>query len=165
MVPRVFINGDDERYMRADQTGQRPALSHRNLIRLYDYWDERRSGRAFPARRDVDPLEFAYVLGNVVLIDVLYQPLRFRYRLVGVNLVRRDGFDMTGKMVDEFPEPEFRQHLIAVFSTVVESGRPLRGVRDLFVDGRTRQYEALSLPLSDDGQEINMLLIATEYVA
>jgi hypothetical protein len=41
----------------------------------------------------------------------------------------------------------------------------LRAVRDLFVDGRTRQYEALSLPLSDDGQEINMLLIATEYVA
>jgi hypothetical protein len=38
-------------------------------------------------------------------------------------------------------------------------------VRDLFVDGRTRRYEALSLPLSDDGARINMLLVATEYLA
>jgi hypothetical protein len=58
------------------------------------------------------------VLGNVVLIDVLYQPLRFCYRLVSVNLVQRDDFDMTGKMVDELPESQFR-HLDVVVSRIL----------------------------------------------
>ena len=38
-------------------------------------------------------------------------------------------------------------------------------VRDLFVDGRTRRYEALRLPLSSDGGTIDMILSATEYLS
>jgi hypothetical protein len=43
--------------MAADQADRRPALANGNLIRLYDSWDERRAGRLFPARRDIDPLD------------------------------------------------------------------------------------------------------------
>jgi len=35
--------------------------------------------RRFPARADIDPLDFGYVLGHVMLLDVLRDPLRFRY--------------------------------------------------------------------------------------
>src|SRR5262249_3679195 len=121
------------RFMMVDQAEGRLPLANSNLIRLYAYWEERRSKRPFPARRDIDPLDFSYVLGNVVLVDVLYEPLRFRFRLVGVNLVQRDGFDMTGKMVDELPEPQFRHHIIKTFTEVVQGRRPLSAVRDLFV--------------------------------
>jgi PAS domain len=47
------------------------------LQRLYDYWDEKRRARAMPSRADIDPLEMAFILGYVSLVDVLYAPLRF----------------------------------------------------------------------------------------
>jgi hypothetical protein len=141
-----------------------PVLVSRSLARLYEYWSGRRRGRDLPSRADIDPLDFPYVLGNVVLVDVLRDPLSFRYRLIGVNLVQRDGWDLTGKTVDEIPEPEYRRHIRGVFEKIVAERRPVSGMRDLFVDGRVRRYEALSLPLSNDGRSVTMILAATEYV-
>ena len=68
-------------------------------------------------------------------------------------------------MLDSSRIPQIRHLIIKTFTEVVQSRRPLNAVRDLFLDGRTRRYEALSLPLSDDGERINMLLVATEYLA
>src|SRR5215469_17698305 len=81
----------------------RDQIRHPDLQRLYDYWDSRRGGRRYPARSDLDPVEFGFALGNVTLIDVLYEPLRFRFRLMGGLQAQRVGQDMTGKMVDELP--------------------------------------------------------------
>src|SRR5579885_2176177 len=55
------------------------ALEDQRLVRLYRYWDAKRQGRPYPARRDIDPLDFPYVLGQMMLIDVAYDPLRFRF--------------------------------------------------------------------------------------
>src|SRR5262252_1200717 len=73
------------------------------LRKLYGYWASRRGSNEFPARRDIDPLDFPEALGHVVLLDVLYEPLRFRFRLHGTELVRHAGYDMTGKMADDLP--------------------------------------------------------------
>jgi hypothetical protein len=52
------------------------------LRRLLAYWQERRGARRFPARGDVDPVEFRYALGHVSMVDVVGDPPRFRFRLV-----------------------------------------------------------------------------------
>jgi hypothetical protein len=96
----------------------------------------------------------------LLLVDVLYQPLQFRFRLIGTELVDRAGFDLTGKSLDAYPNPEFRAIMRQGYTAVVESRRPLRSVQtNLVVDGRVRRYEALLLPLAADGETVDMLMI------
>lgn len=130
------------------------------LLRLLDYWEKKRAARLWPARRDIDPLDFPYVLGNVALLEVMRQPLRFRVRLFGDNLVRKIGLEITGKMLDEVPLPQLRDHLAQRCREIVERGAPYRTKGDYFMDERQSQHELLVLPLSEDGQAIDMLLFA-----
>ena len=74
--------------------------------RLYDDWETRRHGRLFPARADFDPLELRYIIGNLSLLDVLRDPLRFRYRVHSTNMAQFLGFDLTGKEIDAAPDPQ-----------------------------------------------------------
>ncbi|MGO8914958.1 MAG: PAS domain-containing protein [Stellaceae bacterium] len=130
------------------------------LLRLLDYWETKRGKRRFPARRDLDPLDFSYLLGNVALIDVLRTPLRFRIRLFGDNLVRKAGIEVTGRMLDEVPLPQLREHFARRCAEIVERGTPYRTKGDYFMDERPSRHEMLALPLSDDGAAVSMLLFA-----
>lgn len=130
------------------------------LKRLYADWTVRRRDRSMPARHDFDPLDLKYALGKLLLVDVRHRPLQFRFRLVGTELVDRAGFDLTGKSLDAYPNPEFRAYMRQRYTAVVETGRPLRSVQTgLFIEGRIRRYEALLLPLASDGETVDMLMI------
>lgn len=133
------------------------------LRRFYDYWSAKRAGRRMPARRDVDPLDFPYLLGNLMLIDVLADPQRFRVRLHGVNVVTRMHYDMTGKLLDEVPRPEWRAYILERCQGLAASGEPLLLMNDLILDGWSSRYEALWLPFSDDGARVNLLACAMIY--
>ncbi len=133
------------------------------LQRLYRYWEESRRGRDFPARRDIDPLHFPYILGSVLLLDVLYEPLRFRFRLHGTDLVLRAGYDMTGKMADALPNAENRAVLLQRCHTLIETRQPMVVIRDRLLGKQIFGYEALWLPLSEDGTTIDMLMGALVY--
>ena len=133
------------------------------LRRFYDYWLVKRGNRRFPARRDFDPLDFPYVLGNLMLVDVLCDPQRFRVRLHGCNLVTRMNYDMTGKLLDELPRPEYRGYVLDRCRGLVASGEPLVLMHDLILDGWISRYEALWLPLSDDGVNVDLLICAIIY--
>src|SRR5258706_10564796 len=82
------------------------------LKRLFAYWCAARQGRLMPSRRALDPLDFWYVLGPVMLIDVLREPLRFRFRLHGTEITQRVHYDLTGKLLDEIPDAEYRRYAI-----------------------------------------------------
>jgi hypothetical protein len=131
-------------------------------LKVFDYWDERRAGMPFPSRRTIDPLELGFALGNLVLIDVQREPLRFRYRLVGTWVVEKWGYDMTGKFVDELPDPQRLALVLEKYHQVVETGQPLciRGRR--IMDERPWAYESVMMPLGD-ADEVTMLLICVEY--
>lgn len=141
-----------------------PTFRDARIARLHAYWSGRRRGRAIPARGDIDPADFAYILGNVALVEVHRDPLRFRCRLHGVNLVSRDGYDMTGRWLHEHPEPEYRAQIDRVYGEVAATARLTYGVRDIVVDGRVRRYETLVLPLGRDGTTVDMILAAQVYL-
>jgi hypothetical protein len=130
---------------------------------LYDYWSARREGRRWPARRDIDPVEFRYLLGNVILVDVRHDPVRFRVRLHGDKLARLAGYDLTGKLLDELPVREHREFAIARCGALVASGEPAVSQHECLLIDRPRQYEALWLPFSEDGERVTMLLGALVY--
>ncbi len=143
--------------------GFRDRIRHPNLVRLYDYWAERRRGRSFPSRQDIDPVELRFAMGNMTLVDVLYEPLRFRFRLVGSLMAQRMGLDYTGKMVDEVVDTDYRDSLLAAYQKIVESRGPSTILYEREIDGKTRRFEVLRLPLAADGETINMLLLCPQY--
>ncbi|MBV8653428.1 MAG: PAS domain-containing protein [Alphaproteobacteria bacterium] len=136
------------------------AVSEPRLQRFLAYLEEKRAGRAFAARGDIDPLDFAYILGDVVLLDVLREPLRFRYRVVGTALAGWRGYDLQGKLVDDHPDPEYRDFVLARYRETVELRRPTGGVYDLFLDGKQRSYQCVRVPLSTDGTTVDMIIAA-----
>ncbi len=139
------------------------AIRHPLLRRLYDHWNAKRAGRELPARADFDPVELGWIVGNLLLLDVLRDPPGFRFRIHGTNLAERIGFDMTGKTMDDYPDPEYAKVALRSFSTVVGTRLPLSRVTERAIEGRAYGYEALHLPLSSDGARVDMLLVGLVY--
>lgn len=129
------------------------------LRRFYADWDARRRGRELPARRDFDPCDFTYALGNVSLMDVMRDPLRFRFRLHGTGVVARTGTDMTGKFVHEMKDLRHCEMATEHFRESMETRRPVVKIRNAYVtDVRIWNCEVLVLPLSSNATDIDMLM-------
>ena len=143
--------------------GDRPIVDPL-IERFSRYWRSKCPAGKYPARAALDPIDFAYVLGDVVLIDVWRSIAaeasrwHFRYRLIGANVVARDGYDLTNKALEDLPEPEYRERIRATWTAVCETGRPAHYVRDLTLDHRLRRYEVVVMPLASNGEDIDMLV-------
>ncbi|MBV8535853.1 MAG: PAS domain-containing protein [Alphaproteobacteria bacterium] len=149
-VARVYNPRVDQRDINAPQ-----------LRRLHEDWDQRRRGREFPARADFDPLDLKYILGDLSLVDVLRDPLRFRYRLHASNLVNRGGIDMTGRLVDEMPDERRRGNTLRHYNKVMSGRAPsVVSLQNEYTDLRSWHCEVLVLPLATDGATIDMLMVA-----
>lgn len=94
---------------------------------------------------------------------MLRDPLRFRYRLMGSNLTRLSGMELTGKMLDEHPDPTFRRIAIGHYSDVARTAQPFATRHDMLMDGRRRRYDLLLLPLASDGATVDMILVGMWY--
>lgn len=135
------------------------------LQELLAYWRERRRGRRFPARADIDPLDLRNLLGNINLIDVVRpdgkdgnaKP-RFRYRLFGSEFVFYHGGDLTGVWVDEIPNPVYREQLNALYTAVVAKGAIPMVSYDYLLESRRHRFQAIILPLASDGETVDMIL-------
>ena len=130
-----------------------------SLRRLYLYWDRKRAGRRFPARRDIDPLDLAFVLGWVLLVDVAYDPMCFTFRVYGSELAARVDHDLTVKTADDHPMPPVREHIKAAWREVVTQAKPIHGSYTEMRGSEPIELETLRLPLSTDGTTIDMLLV------
>lgn len=147
-------------------TAEALGLVNPDLCRLLAYWCERRGERAMPQRADLDPLDMRYLLGSIVLVDVENSPtgdgLRFRFRLVGVNVVEHAGHDLTGRYVEEFPGQEFAEKLRESYTVMVVGKVPRRVQRREFNDGRFYEMEALMLPLGLN-ETVTMIMVAIAF--
>lgn len=139
------------------------AIEDDGIRQLYAYWDVKRAARRFPARRDIDPVDLSFVLGWIVLLDVSYDPLRFRVRLYGSELAARTGHDLTGMYADEHPWPEFSHYVQGTWSDVIARREPSHGFFERMLDNQELRFESLRLPLSSDGERIDMLLVCVRY--
>jgi hypothetical protein len=129
------------------------------------YWESKRAGRRMPARRDFDPrLEITKLVPWIVLVDVLRDPLDFRFRLVGSGIVDRSQGNHTGKLFSEMPQFGPGNYLWMHRAAVVETGTPLRSEPPYV--GRTRGVRSVAdihLPLSDDDTVVNMIFTVVAF--
>lgn len=137
-------------------------IRSKSLRNLLSYWESKESylGR-LPARADLQPDEMVPFLPFVALINVQHQTTpRFQFRLVGTGIVGSMGRETTNRPVDEA--------LFGANAVVVEAffNIPLMthgaayasGQYTVAPSGRMLGFETLLLPLSGDGQAIDMLL-------
>lgn len=133
-------------------------LDHPVLRRLFGYWDEKRQGRPYPTRQDVDPLDLRYALGRLILIEVEAAPVRFRYRLYGSEVARQMGFDLTGRYTDQHPSAEFGRTITQAYHALVLKPEPQVVVRHSVMTDKLFHHHSLLLPLGDAGRVTHILI-------
>ena len=131
-------------------------VTHPQFRRLFDLWDGLRAGRTFPSRQDFALSSLAFLLGNLMLVDVVANPARLRFRLVGTDIVNRLGSDPTGQW---FEQPLAGSYL-APANSVLTHHAPCMALRDMAAGKQPCRFELLVAPLADDGLAINMLIAA-----
>jgi len=134
------------------------------IERGLDYWDSKRAGRRMPARRDIEPTEILDLLPYVVLIDVVRDPLDFRYRLVGTAVAARIGHDRTGERFSVLFQQSDGSEAWKTALRILEEKRPI--VSHIAYVGFNRwihNYRDISMPLSEDNDVVNMIFGVLQF--
>lgn len=144
-----------------DATGDPASLQHPMLQQLYRYWDSKRSGRMAPRRADIDPADFYYAIGWVHLFDVSRGVEHFVVRVLAGQAERAFGLGVDFRTPEDAKDVEFHEMAQRDLRWVLANGKPLRSFHDVTTQRRRYRLEGVMLPLSDDGQTVNMVLIAS----
>ncbi len=129
---------------------------------IFAWYTEVARANKLPARSDFDPIEFANALPHLVLVDVEHQPRRYRVRLVGTAVVEANGRDGTGDYYDQVKGIETAMERA---NRVVDGRKPLfeAGVPMTWSPKDFQRYSILSLPLSSDGERVDMIMYCLEF--
>lgn len=131
---------------------------------LHDYWKSKCGDADMPLRSSIDPIELKPVLSAIAVIEVLRDPLRFRYRLAGTQICDIHGFELTGRYILDLEPPSFADALHADLVEIVET-RQGHFIRWDFVnrEGNRRNYSVLRLPLSLTGRAVDQIIVCADY--
>jgi hypothetical protein len=134
------------------------------LAYLFDYWCSKKGERIAASRTDLLPSEVKPFLPIMNLIDVQRNPLRFRHRLVGTEIVDRLGRDVTGEVVSPELYGSAYERVFDGLKAVADEIRPYRRLARLsWYDRSWLSVESLELPLVDGGGDVNMILRAASH--
>ncbi len=129
------------------------------LRRLYDYWLAKKQDRIAPTRGDIDPGELRELLPHLFLVEAVGSPPRYRYRLVGTEVVKEFGEEITGKFLDQVDFDHVAGRVLSEYDQSAAGRQPIMSRWNYSkAGGRHVIYERLILPLSSDGRAINMFL-------
>lgn len=136
------------------------------LALLYAYWQAKHGDRLMPSRADINPVEMQAFLSHTMLIDVITDDkndIRFRTRLIGTHVVNGFGGEFTGKYLDDIIElGDQRGRLIEACLYTVRKKKPAYLAGDVVRQPPAEHisYRRLGVPLSTDGENVNMILVA-----
>ena len=128
------------------------------LQALLQYWMDRRRGRSMPARGDFDVVDMKPWLGNMNLVDVERNPLDFRYRVYGTNVADMLRKELTGHRIEDNP-PSVVAAVRTSYERVVETRAPFYQHIDVVAIDEFYRFHRLLLPLSDDDDAVNQVLV------
>jgi len=146
-----------------------PEVLAPELAEVRDYWRAKCGARAMPRRADINPAELRQHLPYLSLIEVLPDTKDYRFRLLGTAFSEILGRNSTGKTIREVyasADPDVMQWMLDSYDAVVKHKRPvfkrgtLRAVQKEFIAA-----EAVHMPLSEDGEHVNMLFGRTRFIA
>lgn len=140
------------------------SLENETLAFLLRYWNEKRGARAMPSRGDLKVSEMKEHLGWVMIVEVLPDIADFRYRLIGTLVTQYFLADGTGKTVKQMygrDNPAAGNGIAAIFRKCARDKVVIRAYGDAgWIGDGFESFDCICLPLSDDGERVNMLLHA-----
>jgi hypothetical protein len=136
------------------------------LRQLHAYWQGKRDGNRLPGRGDIDPIDIPKLMPDVALVDILRDPLDYRYRLVGTRLVEMMGAERTGLRMRELFTPDAVAGTVQLMEHLLVTREPLAFEGRLFWLGKEhRAFHALVLPLAADGETVDMAIMGIHFVS
>jgi len=137
------------------------------IAAIHRYWSEiRPEGRPMPGRQHFDPVAIPRLLPMIRLYDVYRHPWRFRYRLMGTELVRQVGRDLTGTWFDDKEAtPQVSRSYANLVFVAAGLGISYRRGFPVF-NAAHKDYltsERIMLPLARDGSTVDIVLALTAY--
>lgn len=145
-----------------------PRIVSPRIRAFFDYWRGLAAGGAVPARDRVDPAAIKSLLPNLMIVELSPEPLRIRYRLVGTEVVRFTGIDITGRFLHELELDEFSEtELLEVYRKQRDDGWPVVGVAEYAMQGkRLLRTEYIVCPLLDaDGRPAQAIVLEDYLLA
>lgn len=138
-------------------------LQSDKLRRVHQLWVELTGDRPLPLRAEITPERLGFVLGQVTIVDVLRDPLNFRYRLVGTKIEDAGRRGDKGKTIDEIEPAAYRQMVGSAYREVVETAQPVIQQISYLHHQRVVAFERIVLPFSQSGGEVDVLLEASDW--
>jgi len=146
-----------------------PGLSpsaHPKILALHAYWQKiAPEPGQMPGRRHIDPSAIPTLLPNLWLLDVLREPMRFRFRLIGTTLDRRGLPAKPGDFLEPLLKKAGAPQSVQDFESVANERRLLWYRRRPVIrhDRELAEIEGVLLPLATDGSEVDMILCLTVF--
>jgi hypothetical protein len=131
-----------------------------DLRALHKLWLAKCGYRQLPSRADFDPSEFKSLLPDFFIYNVGPTEGSFTVRLIGERLQDFIGTNVRGKSAGSAFQPEGTTALVRILDLAVEQRVPIFRIgRAYFSRDRSyQQFEACLLPVSADGETVNMVL-------
>jgi len=144
---------------------ERAQIKSAMIRRVEAIWQGLAGVRAFPRRRDVDPLLFKDWLPYLSLVDIHTDPFRVFYRLVGTEVARFAEEDFSDTWLDETGwEPRTIEVNRKLYERVWETRVPAFGLSLVDWDKLQKySFEWALFPLSEDGVHVDCCLSVDDF--
>jgi hypothetical protein len=133
------------------------------LLRLLRYWESKCCGAEAPPVAAIDPVEFRFILGWLMIMEPLDGGANFRYRLYGSHIADAFGRDLTDcRIGDSFPA--VASFVIGVYQQILRRKRPILTRHTPPAIIPIQRWERLVLPfLGPDGNVTRILVGAIAH--
>jgi hypothetical protein len=137
------------------------------VLPLHDYWREACEGVLPVPKQKIYPVALpTHLLAHVLLVDVVFDPPDFRYRLIGTEITQLTGRDSTGKLLSEIPYPtDVGERIGEIYAAVAHSNEVLYAEDP--AEWASRDFirmATLLLPASSDGNRTDLIFGAVMKV-
>jgi hypothetical protein len=163
-IGRLLPAGADYGVWTGHEVPSDPADWHPPVRQFYDYWRSVAPPGCLPGRQHIAPEDITALLPRLWMCDVFRDPLRFRYRLVGTEIVRSVQRELTGQWLDEAqPQSVTNPTFSNRYRFIVGTGRPTwrRGPTLWNRDPHHRSVENCLVPLATDGETVDKIIAMT----
>ena len=137
------------------------------LRSVHEYWDKLRGTAFAPPWSAIELMHFpAPLLPTTMVVDV-HTPLeKSIFRYWGSRLTEIHGMEMTSRHPYDLTPPEFGRQLLVDHREIVEKKIPLAWHYSfLAAGGYVHSHSLIRLPLSDDGEAVNHIVVVVDYSA
>jgi hypothetical protein len=137
-------------------------IDERKLRQLFDHWDGAREGRPWLRRADFRPEHCPSVLPHLALIERRRDAVpSLQIRLTGEEIANPGFGFVKGRYVERVAPDWYRDHLLTTCLAALTRGEAHYQLVRAVYDYQMVLYRRLILPVTVEGDTVDMLLIAS----